>query len=435
MAGNTRSKIPTVIIIGAGFGGLNAVQSLSGKGFAITLVDRRNYHLFQPLLYQVATGALKAEAVAAPVRQLLRRRRDVRFVFGQVDAIDPAARTVAVGGQRLAYDYLVVACGGVTNFFGLAGIRESAHDLKGLGEADALRSHVLRTVELAARSPDGPERERLLSFAVVGGGATGVEFAGALAELLCRILPKDFPGVDLAQRTRVSIIQAGGALLPSFPPEFQEYARRRLESLGVSVHLNGRVRDYVDGRVLLQDGSEVPAHTVVWAAGICAEPLTGSLPGEKRAGGRIAVAADLSLPGWEEIFVVGDVAYGAQDGLPWPQTAPFALQSGRYVAKAICARRDHRSVAPFRFHDLGQMAVLSRFDAVAELRRPRWNGHGVLAWIGWLFLHLLYLVGFRNRLLALFDWGFDYVWNEASVRLIFDRDRARGMPSASRGPT
>lgn len=429
MADKTRSRPPTVIIIGAGFGGLNVVESLSGKGFAIVLIDRHNYHLFQPLLYQVATGALKAEAVAAPVRHLLRRKRDVRFVLGQVETLDCSARTVTVGGETLSYDYLVVACGTVTNFFGLPGILERAHDLKGLCEADALRSHVLRMVELAARSPDAAERDELLSFAVVGGGATGVEFAGALAELLCRILPKDFPGMGLRDLAHVAIIQAADRLLPSFPSALQDYARKQLEALGVSVHLSTRVKDYAEGQVMLQDGSTLRAHTVIWAAGVQAESLSQSLPGEKRHGGRVVVARNLSLPGHEEVFIVGDLVSGEQDGRSWPQTAPFALQSGRYAAQAICAHRAGAEIAPFRFRDRGEMAVLSRFDAVVALHRPRWMMRGLPAWTSWLFLHLLYLVGFRNRLLALFDWGFDYVWEEASVRLIMDRKVRPGAGS------
>lgn len=431
MADKIRSKPPTVIIIGAGFGGLNAVESLSGKGFAIVLIDRHNYHLFQPLLYQVATGALKAEAVAAPVRHLLRRKPDVRFILGEIETLDCDARTVTVAGETLGYDYLVVACGTATNFFGLPGISERAHDLKGLCEADALRSHVLRMVELAARSPDAAERDELLSFAVVGGGATGVEFAGALAELLCRILPKDFPGMGLRHRARVAIIQAADCLLPSFPPALQDYARKQLEALGVIVHLNTRVKDYAEGEVMLQDGPGLRAHTVIWAAGVQAESLSRSLPGEKRHGGRVVVAQNLSLPGHGEVFVVGDLAYGEQEGRPWPQTAPLAIQSGRYVAQAIRAHRGGTEIAPFRFQDRGEMAVLSRFDAVVALHRPRWTMRGFPAWVSWLFLHLLYLVGFRNRVLALFDWGFDYVWDEASVRLIMDR---KARPAPGSGP-
>ncbi len=420
MADKVQSKVPTVIVIGAGFGGLNAVRFLCGQDFNVVLVDRHNYHLFQPLLYQVATGALEAQAIAAPVRQLLRRWRNVRFVLGHVESVDCVARVIKIGDEAITYDYLVVAAGSVTNFFGIASVMNHAHDLKGLCGADDLRSHILRMVEMATQAPDADRHNKLLSFVVVGGGATGVEFAGALAELLHRILPKDFPDLAL-HRAQVSIIQAGEYLLPSFPRTLQEYARQHLETLGVTVRLNTRVRDYTGDQVVFQDGSGMYASTLIWAAGVQAESLARGLPGNKQRGGRVMVSADLSLPDYPEVFVIGDLAYGEQDGHPWPQTAPFAIQSGRHAACVIRARCAGRRVARFRFRDQGAMAVLSRFRAVASLRRPAWNIQGFPAWVSWLFLHLLYLVGFRNRILALFDWGFDYLGNNAAVRLIMDR--------------
>ncbi|MHB1529687.1 MAG: NAD(P)/FAD-dependent oxidoreductase [Acidiferrobacteraceae bacterium] len=420
MADKVRSKAPTVIVIGAGFGGLNAVRCLCGQGFNVVLVDRHNYHLFQPLLYQVATGALDAQAVAAPIRHLLRRWRNVRFVLGQVESVDCTARAVKIGDETIAYDYLVVAAGSATNFFGIASVMDHAHDLKGLCEADGLRSHILRMVEMATQVSDTGQRNKLLSFVVVGGGATGVEFAGALAELLHRILPKDFPDLAL-HRAQVSIIQAGEHLLPSFPRALQEYARQHLETLGVTVRLNTRVRDYTGDQVVFQDGSGAHASTLIWAAGVQAESLARSLAGDKERGGRVTVSDDLSLPGYPEVFVIGDLAYGEQDGRPWPQTAPFALQSGRHAACVIRARCAGQRIAPFRFQDQGEMAVLSRFHAVVSLRRPAWKIRGFPAWVSWLFLHLLYLIGFRNRILALFDWGFDYLGNNAAVRLIMDQ--------------
>jgi NADH dehydrogenase len=393
----------------------------------VLLLDRHNYHLFQPLLYQVATGSLEQEIVAAPLRRLFRRGSGVRFRLTEVRHVDLSARRVITDSGPVDYDYLILAAGSVTNFFGREEFRRNAHDLKGLDDAVRLRNQLMQAFERAAQVLDASERDRSLTFVIVGGGPTGVEFAGALAELSRQLIARDYPELAGAA-AHVLLVESLPHLLSPFPAPLREYALRRLRAIGVDVQLNASVRAAANGRVILEDGREIETRTVVWAAGVSATPLAASLNVSKNRNGRIAVRPDLSLTEHSEVFVVGDMAYLEQDGAPLPQLAPVAMQAGRHAAHVILDRARGRSASPrpgqvragrpFRYRDKGSAAVIGRGSAVFRFGGVGASITGFVAWVLWLGLHLLYLVGFRNRVLALLDWGFEYLRFDAQVRLI-----------------
>lgn len=407
-----------VVIVGAGFGGLQAARTLKGQGLDVLLVDRHNYHLFQPLLYQVAISALEPNAIAYPIRRTLRHWRGVRFRMAQVRGVDLGQRRLQTNEGAIDYDYLILAAGSATNFFGNASVEQHAHELKNLDGAVALRNQILRAFEQAAQQSDPAARQAWLTFVVVGGGPTGVEFAGALAELVKRTLARDYDELKTDQ-VRVILCQAGSALLPPFPARLRRYALKRLRRLGVDVRLNTPVASADAEQVQLKDGTVIPARTLLWAAGVAAAPLAAAVAGPKARGGRIPVQPDLSLPGHPEVFVIGDMAYRERRGQPLPQLSQPAIQGGRYAARAIAHReRGERPPRPFRYFDKGTMAVIGRGSAVADVLKVPF--HGVFAWLLWLGVHIFYLIGFRNRLLTMVDWGFDYLFFDSPVRLITD---------------
>lgn len=406
-----------VVIIGMGFGGVRAARALAGKGVDVLVIDRRNYHLFQPLLYQVATSSLEEESIAYPVRALIRGWKDVRFRLAEVTGVDFEKRLVRLSGGEVEYDYLIIAAGGATHFFGLHSVEQRAFQLKGLGHAVRLRNHILNVFEQADRENDPEKRRALMTFVIVGGGPTGVEFAGALEELIRHELSRDYPELDMKE-SRILLLEAKDALLPPVPRELQLYSRKRLEGMGVEVFLNTQVSGAEDGSVLLADGTVIPSHTIVWSAGVQASPLAGELGVSRAANGRIPVQSDLSLAGHDEVFILGDMAFLLQDGAPLPMVASVAMQQGEYAARAILGRIKGKATVPFRYRDKGAMAIIGRNSAVAKVFGVKMTGF--FAWVAWLALHLMFLVGFRNRLLVLLNWAYYYYFRAQQVRLITD---------------
>lgn len=420
-----------VIIIGVGFGGINAARTLAGQGFDVLLLDRNNYHLFQPLLYQVATAGLEQEAIAFPVRPLIRTWQGVRFQRTEVTGIDLAARQVQTASGAHDYDYLIVAAGSETNYFGLDGVQHAAYDLKQLNDAAALRNHVLTMFERAAYEKDIARRQALLTFVVVGGGPTGVEFAGALAELSRLLLRNDFPELAAAQ-VRIVLAEAADSLLLAMPARLQAYARRRLERMGVEVLTGAVVADATDAEVRLRDGRVIAAHTLLWSAGVRPAGLAAALGVPKARNGRILVQPDLSLADHPEAFVIGDLAHLEQDGRPLPMMAPVAIQMGTYAGQAILWRERGETAAPFRYFDKGAMATIGRNAAVAHAFGVKLSGFP--AWIAWLALHLYYLIGFRNRLVVLLNWAYDYFLFERQIRLITHERKVGKVPVIEQKP-
>lgn len=414
--------VKRVVIIGMGFGGIRATRVLAGKGVEVIILDRENYHLFQPLLYQVATASLEQEAIAYPIRGLVRRWESVHFELAEVCGVDLENRRLFTAGETIDYDYLIIAAGSVTNFFGLESVARHAFDLKTLGHSVDLRNQILGSFERATHETDPARRRALLTFVIVGGGPTGVEFAGALKELVRFVLRKDYPEL-YSTEPRIVLIEATDRLLAALPEELRQYALQRLKKMGVEVLLNTRVTDAEPDRVVLADGSYIPAHTLLWSAGVRAAPLAERIPVAKAAGGRIPVEPDLSISGHPEVFVIGDMAYLEQDGAPLPMVAPVAMQQGEYAGKAVLARVLGRPVEPFRFTEKGTMATIGRNSAVASVRGMNFSGY--FAWAVWLALHLMYLVGFRNRLLVLLNWSYYYLLYERQVRLITREGEAR----------
>jgi NADH:ubiquinone reductase (H+-translocating) len=415
VSGNGGGKMKRVVIIGMGFGGLRAAQALGGKGLDVTIIDRRNYHLFQPLLYQVASASLEQESIAYPIRAIVRDWKGVHFRLGEVEGVDFDGRQVRLKDGAVDYDYLIVAAGAATNFFGIKSLEENAFELKLLSQAVRLRNHLLEAFERADKEPDPDRRRAILSFVIIGGGPTGVEFAGALQELIRNELSRDFHRLSMTD-TRIILVEAKGALLPALPEKLQQYTVDKLQRMGIEVMLNTQVSGADPEKVLLADGSILPAHTIVWSAGVQAAPLAAILGLPRAAAGRIPVESDLSVAGRSDVFIVGDMAFLEQDGKPLPMVAPVAMQEGEYAGKTILARIKGQTLKPFRYRDKGAMATIGRSTAVANAFGIKFSGFP--AWVVWLGLHLMYLVGFRNRLLVLLNWAYYYFCHAQQIRII-----------------
>lgn len=404
-----------------GFGGLRASKALAGNDVALTMVDRNNYHLFQPLLYQVATAGLEQEAIAYPLRGLTRRWGTASFVLAEINGVDLAGKQVLTDTGTIPYDYLIVAAGSRTNFFGMESVAAHAFDLKRLDQAEDLRNHILLMFERASRESDPAKKAAMLTFVIVGGGPTGVEFAGALRELIVYVLSQDHPSIGAAD-TRIILVEAADSLLTAMPDELRQYARHKLVAMGVEVLLESRVVGATAHTVELHGGQVIASHTLLWSAGVAAAELAGYLQGvERGAGGRIVVEPDLSVKGHPEVFVVGDMACLVENGVPLPMMAPVAIQQGDYVAKAVLAREQGRTIPPFRYFDKGSMATIGRSSAVATAAGI--NVRGYTAWVAWLLLHLYYLIGFRNRIVVMMNWTYAYWFQERQVRLITAKKR------------
>jgi NADH dehydrogenase len=408
-----------VVIIGGGFGGLWAVRQLAQAPVEITLIDRSNHHLFQPLLYQVATAGLAAPSIAAPLRYILRKQRNVTVLMGEVTRIDTAARRVHVGDREVGYDYLLVASGATHAYFGHDEWERFAPGLKNLDDAFVIRRRILEAFERAEASGCETDRDACLTFAVIGGGPTGVELAGTLAEIARHTLANEFRHIDPRQ-ARVLLIEAGPRVLATFSEDLSNKARAQLERLGVEVFTGTPVTDIGEGYVVA-GGQRIAARTVLWAAGVAASPLGRQLGVELDRAGRVPVQPDLSVPGHAEIFVAGDLATLQQDGKPVPGVAPAAKQMGACAARNMLARIAGRATTPFRYKDWGALATIGRHSAVAQLPRQRLSG--ILAWWFWLLLHIYFLIGFRSRLIVLINWAWAYFTYARGARIIHNSER------------
>ncbi len=414
---------PRVVVVGAGFGGLTLARALRRASVEVLLIDRQNYHTFQPLLYQVATAGLEPEEIAHAVRGIFQRQKNFSFRLGTVVGVDEAAKAVLLeDGDRIAFDYLVLATGVATNFFGIEGAEAHSFPLKSLPEAVALRSHIIRQFEQADRDRSLLERGAL-TFVVVGGGPTGVEMAGALVELFQKVLRKDFPHLPL-DRARVVLVEASPRLLGAFHETSQAFALKKLARRGVEVRLDEPVVRLEADAVTLQSGEVLPTQTLIWAAGVRTPPLVEALAMEQTHGGRLVVQHNLSVPDHPDVFVIGDMA-GSRDeeGRLHPQLAPVAMQGARHVARQIRRRIAGQPTTAFRYTDKGIMATIGRNAAVAELAFGL-RTSGFLAWVMWLILHLVLLIGFRNRLNVLVNWAWNYFTYDRSARLIMHPPRA-----------
>jgi NADH dehydrogenase len=410
------SKRPHVVIVGGGFGGLYAAMGLRSAPVDVTVVDRCNHHLFQPLLYEVATAALAAPDVATPIRKILRRQTNTRVLMATVESIDVASRTVHLVDGELAFDYLVVATGVTHSYFGNDSWAEHAPGLKTLGDAHEIRRRILLAYERAEREPDAEERRPWLRFVIIGGGPTGVELAGAMADIAQRTLARDFQRFD-PRDAEVMLLEGGERILPSYPPALSEDAVAQLERLGARVRTGATVTN-VDALGVDVGDERIDARTVVWAAGVQASPLTATLPVERDRAGRVKVAPDLSLPGHPEVFVIGDAAHVVQDGKPVPGVAPAAIQMGEHVARNLVATVAGGAREPFRYRDKGSLATIGRASAVASIAGMRFSGF--FAWLMWLLVHIFFLIGFRNRFIVMFEWAWLYITYQRSARVILD---------------
>jgi NADH:ubiquinone reductase (H+-translocating) len=421
---------PRVVVVGAGFGGLNVARSLRRADVDTLVLDETNYHLFQPLLYQVATAGLSPADIAYPVRGVLRRVPNAEFRLGTVTGADFGRRVVRTAdGAEIGYDHLVLATGARSATFGVPGVEEHAFALKTLDDALRLRSHVLWQVERLAVRPSLLD-DGVLTTVVVGGGPTGVEVAGAITELN-RVLRRDFPRVPM-DRARVVLIELTEDVLGPFHPVLRAHAQRQLRRRGVEVLLGQSVKEVRADGVLLGDGSTIESQTVVWAAGVRAASLADRLGLDQGPGGRILVDGQLAVPGQPGVWAIGDVAAApAGDGTFLPQLAPVATQAGRYVAERIRLAADGAAAGPgpFRYRDKGIMATIGRQAAVAQLPLPAARFRGTIGWLMWLFLHLVMLIGFRNRASVLLNWAWNYVTWERGARLITDMPQERGRRS------
>ncbi len=409
-----------VVVLGAGFGGLTFCQRFRHPLARVTAVDRTNHHLFQPLLYQVATAGLSAPEIAQPIRSILSHRPDVTVLLDQVVDLHLADRQVLMEKSVLSYDYLVVALGGCTSYFGRPEWEKFAPGLKTLEDALRIRSRVLLAFEQAENATDRAQREALLTIVIVGGGPTGVELAGAFAELARTVLKRDFRRIDPAQ-ARVVLLEAAPAVLGNMPEDLSESARRQLEGLGVQVRASTRVQAIERGQVTLATGEIISAGNVLWAAGVSAVPLTRKLGVELDRSGRVKVNRDLSLPGHPEVFAIGDLALVTEEnGQPVPGVSPAAMQMARHVARIIGDELDlgpgRAPRPPFGYWDRGTMATIGRSAAVAWIGRLHFSG--LFAWLAWLLVHLIFLLGFRNKLAVLLQWAYSYFAYKRGARII-----------------
>lgn len=407
---------PRVLIVGAGFGGLYAARALNHTAVRVTVVDRTNHHLFQPLLYQAATATLAPTDITAPVRWLLRKQANAEVLMAQVDRIDVERRVaIADGGAlTLPYDYLILAAGARHSYFGHPEWESIAPGLKSIEDAIRIRQRVLLAFERAEKTDDEAERRRLITFVIIGGGPTGVELAGMLPTIARHTLPGDFRRLD-TRRARVILMEGGPRILPAYPEDLSAAARRALEALGVDVRTDTRVTGVSRGAVVAGD-VRVEADTIIWAAGNEASPLGRSLGVPQDRAGRVIVEPDLSVPGHPEVFVVGDQAVMVSNGRPVPGVAPAAIQSGPAAAVNIKRRIAGKRTRPFRYLDKGDLATIGRYKAVA--RFGRMHVSGPLAWWLWLFVHIMYLAGFRNRASVLVEWGYAFFTYQRGSRLI-----------------
>jgi len=412
---NTKT-LPHIVIVGAGFGGMEVARRLAKAPVQITLIDKHNYHLFQPLLYQVAIAGLVPSQIAYPLRTIFRRQKNLTFQMGSVTTIDFDSHYIKMDGSVIAYDYLVLAVGGQTNFFGNHSVEQNGFQLKSIEAAIALRNHLLKIFELANREVDADKRKAMLTFVVVGGGPTGVETAGALAELIIHVLAKDYPHMDLKD-VRVLLLEAGKSVMPSYPDELRKATNDLLKSKKVEVLVNTKLVDYNGRQITLGDGAQIDSHTLIWTAGVKAAGMLDSLGVEQAGSGRVRVADSLQIKTHAEVFVIGDASYFENgNGQPLPMLSTVAIQQGKLTARNIQKIIKGEKPGAFHYKDPGLLATIGRNAAVARIWGLSFSGF--VAWLIWVFLHIFRLIGFRNRLLVLINWAWEYFFYENQVRLI-----------------
>ena len=425
-----------VVVLGGGFGGLTFCKHFRHPNARVTVVDRTNHHLFQPLLYQVAACGLSAPEIAQPIRAILSNRQDITVLFNKATDFDLGKKKIVLEKGELDYDYLVLGMGGQTGYFGHPEWEQFAPGLKTLDDALRIRSQILLAFEKAENETDPAERDRLMTIVVVGGGPTGVELAGAFAELARTVLNRDFRHID-PSKAHIILIEGSPTVLSHLPPDLSASAQRQLQALGVQIRNNIHVKDIRTGEVELANGEVIRAGNVIWAAGVSATPLTKKLGVELDKAGRVKVNPDLSLPSRPEVFAIGDMALVLQEnGKPVPGVSPAAMQMGKHVAKIIEGEINSR-VKPatrpaFKYWDKGTMATIGRSAAVAWIGKFKFSGY--LAWLAWLFIHLIFLVGFRNRIAVLFQWAYSYFSYKRSARIITylpPETEARNRPKAT----
>lgn len=414
---NVEQSLPRVVIVGAGFGGLTAARAMRRARANITVVDRSNHHLFQPLLYQVATAALNPSEIASPIRRILRDQKNAEVILADVTRIDLDRKTVVLADGELAYDFLILATGATHSYFGNDDWERFAPGLKSLQDALEIRRRVLLAFEVAERETDEARKRAWTTFVIVGAGPTGVELAGTLAEVACQTLARDFRHVDPKQ-ARVLLLEGGPRVLSAFTEDLSEKAREQLVALGVEVRTGAQVTE-IDAEGVSIGPERIPARTCVWAAGVAASPLSQTLGVPLDRSGRVVVGSDLTIPGHPEVFVIGDLAHFEQDGKPVPGVAPAAMQMGDYAARMILQTQHRRPREPFHYKDKGMLATIGRAAAVAHIGKAKYSGF--LAWMSWLFVHVLFLIGFRNRLLVMIQWAWSYVTYDRGARLITAR--------------
>jgi len=412
---NTKT-LPHVVIVGAGFGGMEVARKLAKAPMTITLVDKHNYHLFQPLLYQVAIAGLLPSQIAYPLRTIFRKQKNITFQMGEVTEINLESCYIKMDGSVISYDYLVFAVGGQTNFFGNTSVQQNSFELKSIESATTVRNHLLKTFEEASHEADAEKRKALLTFVVVGGGPTGVETAGALAELVTHVLIKDYPNMDLKE-VRVLLLEAGKSVMASYPPELQRATNRLLENKRVEILTDTKLVDYNGQTVTLGDGGHIDAHTLIWTAGVKAAEIADRLGVGQAGSGRVRVADNLQIPNHPEVFVIGDAAHLINgNGQPLPMLSTVAIQQGKVTARNIQRIIKGEKPEPFHYKDPGLLATIGRNAAVARIWGLSFSGF--IAWLIWVFLHIYRLIGFRNRLLVLINWAWEYFFYENQVRLI-----------------
>lgn len=414
----SEARRPRVVVIGAGFGGLRVAQRLRNSLVDVLVIDRHNHHTFMPLLYEVATAGLAADDIAQPVRAILHDARNVRFLLAEVTGVDLDARRVITDACGVPYDYLVIAAGTVTDYFGMASVKRNAIGLKDLSQANAIRSRILRNFERATVERDDGARGRLMTMVVVGGGPTGVELAGALAELKRHVLRRDYPDLDVAT-ARVVLIEATDRLLPAMPTGLQRKAHDQLRALGVDVRLGALVTDVSEDAVTLRGGETIGASNVVWVAGTRGAPLAAAAGLDVVPDGRIPVGDTLQLGGRPDVYAIGDITVlQGPDGRPYPMLAQVALQQGDLAARNILRAVRGEPPLRFRYRDRGTMATIGRRMAVAHVFGLQFSGS--FAWVLWLVVHLLAIIGLRNRALVLLNWTWNYVRYDRASRLVTD---------------
>ncbi len=408
-------KPPHVVIVGAGFGGIRTARALAKHEVKITLIDKYNYHLFQPLLYQVATAGLSVDDIAYPVRAIFRDQKNVDFRLAEVGDVDFENKVVTMNTGQIGYDYLVIAAGGMTNYFGMESMEKNGFGMKTLDESVMIRNHVLRMFELAAHEKDADKRRALLTFVIVGGGPTGVESAGALSELIYHVMVKEYHNLNFKE-VRIMLVEASDKLLASMPEELRDATVETLIRKHVEVRMCVQVTDYDGEKMSLKGGEVIPTYTVVWAAGVKANSLMDTLNVEQASMRRAVVNEFLQLPTRAEVFVIGDAAQFIQGERPLPMVAPVAMQQADITAKNICSLIRGKELKKFVYKDVGNMATIGRNEAVVHM--GKFKTHGFIAWAIWSFVHILRLIDFRNRAVVFVKWMWDYLVYERVVRII-----------------